>query len=107
MNVEKNEYHNITTRFSNLCRICGEPTLNGVDIFSAKGIIFNLKEMISLHMPISIDLNDLMPQKVCIDCCNKLENTHLLAVSCLKTDMKLRKLLNIDGGVSVILIVDN
>ncbi|XP_032670833.1 zinc finger protein 2 homolog isoform X2 [Odontomachus brunneus] len=96
MNVEINEYHDITIRFSNLCRICGESVLNGIDIFSAKGIELSLKEKISLHLPISIDMNDSMPQKICIDCCNKLENTHLLAVLCLKTDIKLKKFLNID-----------
>lgn len=107
MNVETNEYHSITIRFSNLCRICGESALDGVNIFATKGIELRLKEKISLHMPILIDMDDSMPQKICLDCCNKLEITHLLVVSCLKTDIKLRKFLNSGKQVSLILTVNN
>ncbi|XP_012216852.1 zinc finger protein 271-like [Linepithema humile] len=96
MNVEIDEYRDITIRLSNLCRICGESALEGVDIFAAKGIELRLKEKISLHMPVSIDIEDSMPQKVCIDCCNKLEITHSLIISCLRTDIRLRRFLNID-----------
>lgn len=99
MNVEIDEYHDLTMRFSNLCRICGESALNGIDIFVAKGIELRLKEMINLHMPISVDMNDSMPQKVCAGCCNRLEITHSLVVSCLRTDMRLKKFLNIEREV--------
>lgn len=105
INVEINEYHDITIRFSNLCRICGESALDGVDIFAAKGTELRLKEKISLHMPVSIDMDDSMPQKVCLDCCSKLEITHALAVSCLKTDIKLKKFLNIERQVSLTLTI--
>lgn len=101
MNVEIDEYHNISVRFANLCRICGKSTLDGVDIFAAEGTELKLKERINLHMPISIDINDTLPQKVCTDCCNKLEITHSLVVSCLRTDMRLKQILNIEREVSV------
>ncbi|XP_014475155.1 PREDICTED: zinc finger protein 84-like isoform X1 [Dinoponera quadriceps] len=96
MNIETNEYHSLTIRFSDLCRICGEVVLDGVDIFAAKSIELKLTEKINLHMPISIDTDDSMPQKLCSECCSKLEITHLLAISCLKTDIKLKKLLNVE-----------
>lgn len=98
MNVEIDEYHDI--RFANLCRICGKSALDGIDIFTAKGIELKLKKKINLHMPISIDIDDSLPQKVCTDCCNKLEIAHLLVVSCLRTDMRLKKFLNIKKEVS-------
>ncbi|KAG5322086.1 ZN182 protein, partial [Acromyrmex heyeri] len=96
MNVEIDEYHNISVKFANLCRICGISTLNGIDIFATKGIELKLKERINLHMPISIDINDSLPRKICTDCCNKLEVAHSLVVSCLRTDMRLKQFLNID-----------
>ncbi|XP_029174237.1 zinc finger protein 2-like isoform X2 [Nylanderia fulva] len=96
MNVEIDEYHDITIRFTNLCRICGESALDGIDIFAAKGIEFKLREKINLHMPISIDIQDSMPHKVCIDCCNKLEIVHMLVVSCLRADIRMKRFLNIE-----------
>jgi len=101
MNVEIDEYHNISVRFANLCRICGKSTLDGIYIFATKGIELKLKEKINLHMPISIDVNDSLPQKVCTDCCNKLEIAHSLVISCLKTDMRLKQFLNIEKEVKV------
>ncbi|XP_011257518.2 zinc finger protein 883 isoform X2 [Camponotus floridanus] len=47
-------------------------------------------------MPISIDREDSMPHKVCIDCCNKLEIAHSLVVSCLRTDIRMKRFLNIE-----------
>lgn len=99
MNVEIDEYHNITIKFTNLCRLCGESALDGIDIFTAKGIEFKLRERINLHMPISIDREDSMPHKVCIDCYNKLEIMHSLVVSCLQTDIRMKKFLNIERQV--------
>ncbi|XP_028044546.1 zinc finger protein 43 isoform X2 [Monomorium pharaonis] len=96
MNVEMDEYHNISVKFVNLCRICGKSTLDGIDIFAAKGVELKLKERINLHMPISIDINDSLPQKVCTDCCDKLEIAHSLVVSCLRTDIRLKQFLNIE-----------
>lgn len=99
MNVEIDEYHNISIKFVNLCRICGKFTLDGIDIFATKGIEMKLKERINLHMPISIDIDDSLPQKVCTDCCDKLEIVHSLVVSCLRTDMRLKQFLNIEREV--------
>ncbi|KAL6432545.1 hypothetical protein ACFW04_006842 [Cataglyphis niger] len=96
MNVETDEYHDITIRFTNLCRICGESALDGIDIFAAKGIEFKLREKINLHMPISINIEDSMPHKVCVNCCNKLEIAHSLVVSCLRTDLRMKRFLNIE-----------
>jgi len=101
MNVEIDEYHNISVKFANLCRICGKSTLDGIYIFATKGIELKLKEKINLHMPISIDVNDSLPQKVCTDCCNKLEIAHSLVISCLRTDMRLKQFLNIEKEVRV------
>lgn len=90
------KYHDI----KNVCRICGGPAMQGVDIFSDKGVELKLKEKINLHMPISIDTVDpSTPQRICTDCCNNLEITHLLIVSCLRTDMRLKRLLNFAGEV--------
>ncbi|XP_011644484.1 zinc finger protein 595-like isoform X1 [Pogonomyrmex barbatus] len=93
---ENVEMDNVSIRLDNLCRICGESTLNGTDIFATKGIELRLKERINLHMPISIDIDDCLPQKMCSDCCNKLEIAHSLVVSCLKTDIRLKRFLNIE-----------
>lgn len=101
MNVEIEEYRNISVRFTNLCRICGKSTLNGTDIFAAEGIRLKLKERINLHMPISIDIDDLLPQKICTDCYNKLEIVHSLTVLCLRTDMRLKQILNIERKVGI------
>ncbi|XP_066587304.1 zinc finger protein 93-like [Prorops nasuta] len=98
MNVEIDQYdHGITIRFANLCRLCGEPKNDGTDIFSEKGLDLRLKEKINLLMPIIVDLEDLMPQKVCMDCYNKLEIAHSLVANCLRTDLKLRRFLNVDN----------
>ncbi|XP_071643421.1 LOW QUALITY PROTEIN: uncharacterized protein [Temnothorax longispinosus] len=94
--IEIDEYHNVSVRFANLCRICGKSILDGIDIFTAEGIELKLKERINLHMPITIDIDDSLPQKVCTDCCNKLEIAHSLVVSCLRTDMRLKQILNIE-----------
>lgn len=102
MNVEIEEYCNISIRFTNLCRICGKSTLDGIDIFAAEGIKLKLKERINLHMPISIDIDDLLPQKICTACYNKLEIAHSLVVSCLRTDMRLKQILNIEREVSIV-----
>ncbi|XP_072745990.1 uncharacterized protein [Anoplolepis gracilipes] len=96
MNVEIDEYQDITIRFTNLCRICGESALDGIDIFAAKGIELKLKEKINLLMPISIGVEDSMPHRLCIDCCNKLEIAHSLVVLCLRTDIRMKRFLNIE-----------
>ncbi|EFN87742.1 hypothetical protein EAI_02671, partial [Harpegnathos saltator] len=80
-----------------LCRMCGKLTLNGVDIFSAEGTELKLKEKINLHVPISILMDDAMPRKVCIECCNELDKRHLFIVLYLKTNIELMKFLNIEN----------
>ncbi|XP_012144974.2 uncharacterized protein LOC100878971 [Megachile rotundata] len=97
MNIEVDQYHDIGIRLSNVCRICGESCENGIEIFAGKGIELKLKEKINLHLPITVDMDDLMPQKLCMNCCDKLEVVHSLAISSLKTDMKLKKFLNINN----------
>lgn len=107
MNVHIDEYQNITIRFSNLCRICGESTLDGIDISTTKGIELGLKEKINLHMPIVIGMDDSMPQKICIDCCNKVELIHSFVVTCLRTDIQLKRLLNIEREVGYLIVNSN
>ncbi|XP_017793590.1 PREDICTED: zinc finger protein 665-like, partial [Habropoda laboriosa] len=96
MDVEIDQYRDISIKFSNLCRICGEPTLNGIEIFAAKGVELKLREKISLHLPITVDVEDLLPQKLCVNCYNKLETAHLLVITSLRTDMRLKRFLNIN-----------
>lgn len=96
MDSEIDQYRDISVRFSNLCRICGEPTTDGIEIFAAKGIELKLKDKIGLHLPITVDVEDLMPQKLCMDCYNKLEVAHSLVQTSLRTDMRLRRFSNID-----------
>ncbi|CAL7948516.1 unnamed protein product [Xylocopa violacea] len=95
MDVELDQYRD-TNKFSYLCRICGEPPLSDINIFSPKGIKLKLKEKISLLLPITIDKEDLMPQKLCTYCYRQLEIAHSLVVTSLRTDMRLKKFLNID-----------
>ncbi|XP_034192718.2 uncharacterized protein LOC117609992 [Osmia lignaria lignaria] len=95
-NVDVDQYHGIGIRFSNLCRICGEPSVDGIEIFATKGIELKLKEKINLHLPVTIDVKDVMPQKLCLNCCNKLDIAHSLIITSLRTDMKLKKFLNIN-----------
>ncbi|XP_076750242.1 uncharacterized protein LOC143423062 [Xylocopa sonorina] len=90
----------INNKFSHSCRICGEPPLNSINIFSPKGVTLKLKEKISLHLPITIDAEDLMPKKLCTNCYSKLEIAHSLAIISLRTDMRLKKFLNIDDKLS-------
>ncbi|CAK9822238.1 Endothelial zinc finger protein induced by tumor necrosis factor alpha [Anthophora retusa] len=96
MDVEIDQYRDISIKFSNLCRICGESSLNGIEIFAAKGMELKLKEKINLHLPITVDMEDLMPQKLCMNCYEKLEATHLLVINSLRTDMRLKRFLNIN-----------
>lgn len=100
MDVEIDQYNDISIKFSNLCRICEESCLDGIEIFSLKGVDLKLKEKISLHLPITVDMDDLMPQKLCMNCYNKLEVAHSLVITSLKTDMRLKKFLNINAEVS-------
>lgn len=100
MNVEVDQYHDISIRFSNLCRICGELSVDGIEIFATRGIELKLKEKINLHLPVSVNVEDLMPQKLCLNCCNKLDIAHSLIITSLRTDMKLKKFLNINEEVS-------
>ncbi|KZC06634.1 PREDICTED: zinc finger protein 595 [Dufourea novaeangliae] len=97
---EIDQYRDISIRFPNLCRICGEPSLDGIEIFAEKGMELKLKEKISLHLPIILDMEDLMPQRLCINCYNKLEIAHLLVITSLKTDMRLKRFLNINEGLN-------
>lgn len=100
MDSEMEQYNNISIKFSNLCRICEESSFDGIEIFSLKGMDLKLKEKINLHLPITVNLEDLMPQKLCMNCYNKLEVAHSLVITSLKTDMKLKKLLNINTEVN-------
>ncbi|XP_076234285.1 uncharacterized protein LOC143179118 [Calliopsis andreniformis] len=96
VDAEINHYGGINIRFPNLCRICGEPSLDGIEIFAEKGIELKLHEKINLHLPITVKVEDLLPQKLCVNCYNKLELAHSLVVMCLRTDMRLRRFLNIN-----------
>ncbi|KAK9310075.1 hypothetical protein QLX08_000528 [Tetragonisca angustula] len=96
MDVEIDQYHDMNIKFSNLCRICQESCVDSIEIFSLKGIDLRLREKINLHLPITVNMEDIMPQKLCMSCYNKLEIAHSLAVTSLKTDMKLKKFLNIN-----------
>ncbi|XP_076667251.1 uncharacterized protein LOC143368428 [Andrena cerasifolii] len=100
MDAEIDHYRDIGIRFPNLCRICGEPSLDGMEIFAGKGIELKLREKISLHLPITIDMEDLMPQKLCMDCYNKLEIAHSLVVTSLRTDIRLKRFLNINDELN-------
>ncbi|OAD53931.1 Zinc finger protein 16 [Eufriesea mexicana] len=100
MDVQIDQYNDISIKFSNLCRICEESCLDGIEIFSLKGMDLKLKEKISLHLPISLDMDDLMPQKLCMKCYNKLEVAHSLVITSLKTDMRLKKFLNINAELN-------
>ena len=64
--------------------------MDSIEIFSLKGIDLRLREKINLHLPITVNMEDIMPQKLCMSCYNKLEIAHSLAVTSLKTDMKLK-----------------
>ncbi|XP_033351991.1 zinc finger protein 567 isoform X1 [Bombus vosnesenskii] len=100
MDVEMDQYHEISIKFSNLCRICEEPCFDGIEIFSLKGIDLRLREKISLHLPIMVDMEDIMPQKLCMNCYNKLEVAHSLVITSLRTDMRLKKFLNINAELN-------
>ncbi|XP_015598030.1 zinc finger protein 585A [Cephus cinctus] len=97
INTEIEQYSSVTIGFSSLCRICGDEASDGIEIYSAKGIELKLRYKIQLHLPISIDVEDIMPQRLCINCYNKLEVTHSLITTCLQTNMRFRRFLNIEG----------
>ena len=102
IDAEIDQYHSVAIGFSSLCRICGDEASDGIEIFTAKGIELGLRDKIRLHMPISVDVEDIMPQRLCIDCCNKLEIAHTLVTTCLQTDMRFRRFLNVEGTVSIV-----
>ncbi|XP_012272257.1 zinc finger protein 93 [Orussus abietinus] len=95
----ESEFHSISIKLSNLCRLCGNVAVNGIEIFSAKGIEFKLQDKISMHMPITVDSKDIMPLRICLNCRTKLEMTHSLVTACVRTDINIRKLLNIHETV--------
>ncbi|XP_026667104.1 zinc finger protein 271-like isoform X2 [Ceratina calcarata] len=96
MDIEIDQYRDISMKFSDLCRICGESSSDSIEIFSPKGMKLKLKEKINLHLPIKVDMEDLMPLKLCLNCYNKLEIVHSLVVASLKTDMRLKRFMNIN-----------
>ncbi|KAK0163888.1 hypothetical protein PV328_002573 [Microctonus aethiopoides] len=98
INMNIDQLNNMTIRFTNVCRICGQSMDDGIDIIGERGIQTKLKDKIHLHLPIFIDVNDnddLLPLKVCLDCCEKLEIFHSFVVTCLQTDIRLRKYFNL------------
>lgn len=97
--TEIDHYQQIVTRLSKLCRICGDPFQDGVNIFGNNNVNQEIKEKIEIHMPIKIVPDDMMPQNLCMDCYQKLEAVHNLVVTCLKSDMRFRRCLNLDINV--------
>lgn len=102
VDAEIDHYGGISIRLPNLCRICGEPSLDGIEIFAEKGRELKLNEKINLHLPVTVEMEDLMPQKLCINCHNRLEIAHSLVITSLRTDMTLRRFLNINEEVSML-----
>lgn len=101
MNVNMDELQGMSVRLTSLCRICGNPTTDGTEIFGDKGSELRLLEKIELHTPISVQPDEPLPQKICLACCDKLEVAHCLVVTCLQADMRLRRFLNISNKVSI------
>lgn len=93
--INVDHFNDLSIRHTNFCRLCGQNVINGIDILTNRGNELKLPEKIHLHLPIIIDNNDLMPQKMCSDCYDKLEISHALVINCLQTDIRLRKYLNI------------
>ncbi|XP_044011253.1 zinc finger protein 2 homolog isoform X2 [Aphidius gifuensis] len=94
--INVDNFHDLSSKFINYCRICGDNNIDGIDILTDKGIELKLQEKIHLNLPIIIDDdNNLLPQKICNNCYDSLEISHSLLINCLKTDIRLRKYLNL------------
>ncbi|XP_014297526.2 zinc finger protein 182 isoform X1 [Microplitis demolitor] len=92
---DNNGSEDISVRYNSLCRLCGQSIGNGIDIFSDNQTNFKTIDKINLHLPIAVDSNDSMPRKICSDCYDKLEISHSLVITCLQTDIRLRKYFNL------------
>ncbi|XP_015111330.1 zinc finger protein 616 [Diachasma alloeum] len=95
INVNMEQFEDMTMRFLNLCRICGKNASESINIFDGREDGVTLQQKIRLHLPIIMESGDGLPQKICGECCGKIESSHELVITSLLNDMRLRKFLNL------------
>ncbi|XP_011303675.1 zinc finger protein 836 [Fopius arisanus] len=94
INVNMEEFEEMA-RFLNLCRICGKNPPECVNIFNEREGALTIQQKIHLHLPIIIESGDGLPQKICLECHEKVESSHTLVITSLLNDIRLRKFLNL------------
>ncbi|GJQ67869.1 hypothetical protein Trydic_g16631 [Trypoxylus dichotomus] len=64
-----------TTRYSDLCRLCGIKTgeVLGINIFADEGIVRQIYKKIEICLPVQIHESDELPKMVCKQCLVKLD----------------------------------
>ncbi|XP_063984668.1 zinc finger protein 37-like [Diachasmimorpha longicaudata] len=95
ISVNIDHFEDMTMRFLNLCRICGKNATEYINIFDGREDGVTLQEKIRIHLPIVMESEDGLPQKICGDCHGRIESVHALVITSLLNDMKLRKFLNL------------
>uniref|UniRef100_A0A1B6M7C7 Protein krueppel n=1 Tax=Graphocephala atropunctata TaxID=36148 RepID=A0A1B6M7C7_9HEMI len=74
-----------------ICRTCGAED-GVVSIFSEEGEDIQLSEKINTYLPITVSPDDTLPLAMCRLCVSHLESCHLLIMSCLDTNDRLKQL---------------
>ncbi|KRT83025.1 zinc-finger associated domain containing protein [Oryctes borbonicus] len=64
-----------TTRYSDLCRLCGIKTgdVLGINIFADEGIVRQIYKKIEICLPVQIHESDELPKMICKQCLVKLD----------------------------------
>ncbi|XP_063235622.1 zinc finger protein ZFP2-like isoform X2 [Bacillus rossius redtenbacheri] len=76
-----------------LCRICACSAKLLLPIFEGEGKRAKLSMKIRKHLPIQVDEDDCLPDRVCYPCSSTLNAWHKLVEKCVAADKKLRGLL--------------
>lgn len=80
-----------TKNMQKLCRICLEEALSLMSLFDRE---FSLPEIIESFTTVSITLNDGLPQRICSDCFNGLNEAYDFKIKCEKADKRLREFMD-------------
>lgn len=90
----------------NLCRLCAEENRNLTDIYGWRGRKMELENKLK-HLPIEINENDVLPLRLCNQCIIKINNFHEFITNCIKSETKLKIMLDLEGCVTTYKKVDN
>ncbi|XP_059611746.1 zinc finger protein 835-like [Phlebotomus argentipes] len=80
--------------FNSMCRLCGNVNINSFSVFTKDGNEIEERQKIEDYLNISISLEDELPKKLCIHCCNTLSSWHKFYESCHEMNVKFSHMVN-------------